>query len=155
MTTQPEPILRLRLTPYPREMTLFTDRAQFTEYLDRYCGCRNPGRCGHDVEPECTGRFVYMTDATEFCVGVFRPSTQAADLVHELAHVVIALFDQIGLTIDHASSEAYTYLIAHLFNECARALAAASIEGPKEAPPCSPSSPAPSVPPSPSSPLLR
>ena len=140
-----EPLLDIRMSPYPRQLVLFDTIEAFSAFLDVHCGCSNPVACGHYPAPNVGGRCIFTERYDIFVVGIFDRERQAEYLVHELAHAVIACFDQIGLVINYASSEAFTYLQHHLFAACTAALAT------KEASPCSPSSPDTSAAPSPSS----
>lgn len=110
------PILRIKLWPYPRRLALFRDVDSYTAFLDRHCACTRP----HEHRPDGHGQMARVVGTNIYALGIFDGS--AATLVHELAHVVIDCFEDIGLPITHDASEAFCYLQAGLFGACANAL---------------------------------
>lgn len=97
------------IAPYPCRMEFTEDRAIFTKHRTMYTSepldVSTIGGCASDFE-----------DGAVHIVGVFDGSH--ATLAHELAHVVIKVLARVNIPVRPDTSEAFCYLLDHLFDKC-------------------------------------
>lgn len=106
-------VFEMRLVPYPWNLSLWTDHAAM---------CRAGKRMDPGFPDICVadGRTVALFDKAHVFVGVFNGSS--ATLVHELTHVLMRLFECIGIPLSPDSNETAAYFMAHVYQECIEAL---------------------------------
>lgn len=115
----PKPINTMQVRPYGWQLALFDNRDQFVQYATAV---------GHKDVPPPAGVGCCWTDTSNklAVIGVFRDASDApampGTLAHELAHLVIAVFEHVGMPITEPGSEAFTYLLSDMFDPCYEAL---------------------------------
>lgn len=112
----PKPIARIAVAPYDYEVILFDD---VRKHL-RYVRALDPERIEiHDIAT-AGGACSTLHMQNEIVVGVFTGSFKT--LVHELSHAAFRILQACNVPAEADNSEAYAYLIAHLYEECRFAL---------------------------------
>lgn len=108
-------LLDHELAPYNYRLLLTDSRATWLQLRKKYSPKRKPYKlttCG----------VVHLADDDKHViVGMFE-GVGMDTLVHELAHVCIYVFEQIGAKVEDATTEPFAYLLDHTFTACRNAL---------------------------------
>lgn len=111
-------LLRHPLRPYPYTLLLFNERDAYSAYL-RSTATEGDGDRHFRVSERTFGQTAWKLTRKEFVVGVFRTpdgyDPHPATLAHELSHVLIGVFEQIGMPLNDDTSEAFCYLMGEAF----------------------------------------
>lgn len=107
-------VFEMRMTPYRWVMSLWTNQAAM-------CAAAKKMDAGTSGVCNCSGRTIALPDHAHVFVGVFDGAGDT--LVHELTHVVMRLFEEIGMPLNGDTTEAAAYLMGHLYQTCTDALA--------------------------------
>jgi hypothetical protein len=105
-----------RVKPYMRSLALFSDPDAYADYVSKTNGMGK-----QYVTPEGSGQ-CFAHKASKRCAIYVRANAAPGTLAHEVVHFVLALFDEIGLVVNHDSSEAVTYLVQEIVDEFTPAL---------------------------------
>ena len=103
---------RILLTPYPGVVHVTRTRADYQRTYRKLTGLR----VDDDLPASTTGRTLPLARkgyADQYLVFAGDTGT----LVHELAHVVLKLFDAIGVDPRDAGGEPFCYMLDHLLDE--------------------------------------
>ena len=100
----------IALTPYPGVLYLAKDRIEYRGFFKK--------ATGKDTEiPKSTVGRTQQLLATGQAPAYLVFATGRPTLVHELSHVVLMLFGDVGIDPRKAGGEPFCYLLAHLFQE--------------------------------------
>lgn len=106
-------ILTRQLEPYPYKLILVTDRTLWQ------CVRKKVSPKDQPYDTESAHGVTHAGNGT-FVVGVF--NGELSTLLHELAHVMVYVFTEIGAPINQDTSEPFAYLLHTTFMACRNAL---------------------------------
>ena len=101
------------MRPYPFDMYVTSDESTFTKIRKREFGDVKK------IEEDQHGFFSCGTSIKGRRVCIVYARTKPA-LVHEIAHLVIYVFEKVGIPINDSGSEAFAYMIEQLFRDSER-----------------------------------
>jgi hypothetical protein len=113
----PKPFARIAVDPYNYDLVVFIDSRKFRDYVNAY---RSENKVTQDMLTEAGGLCSALHHRSEMVLGVFNGNS--GTLVHELSHVCFRILQSCGVPAEADSSEAFAYLIGHLFLKCREAL---------------------------------
>lgn len=100
-------LVKLRVSPYPIQIWFTNDILKFKQKRKDILGTEitdvGVGHCSTDGY----GCIVF---------GVF--DKKLSTLVHELSHVMVHIFEYIGMNINNHTTEAFAYLMDNLYTQC-------------------------------------
>lgn len=105
-----------KIKPYWRSLALFNDPKAYCAYCSLVQGYKQDEKEVSEIAGQS-----FLHDSKRWAIYVHKVAAPGV-LAHELGHVIIKLFDDICLQINHGSAEAFTYLMQELFDELYPAL---------------------------------
>lgn len=106
---------KIPLTPYPGIVLVTTSREEFAKEYKR-----QTGEDGGHFSKSVTGRMQPFFREGFAPVYLIFYQGRVSTLVHELAHVVLRVFEDIGTDPCSGGGEPFCYLQAHLYEEVVR-----------------------------------
>ena len=103
---------RIPLSPYPGQLIVAKDWAEFREIFKEYTF----DECDHGRADGTTIKLMSKQGTTHYLVHAKRESSRST-LAHELGHVVLFLFKDVGIDPADGGGEPFCYLLSHLMEE--------------------------------------
>ncbi|TKI02958.1 hypothetical protein [Martelella alba] len=100
---------KINCHPYPCEIWFTTSRKKFNRLHKKIFGEDNLCELG-------AGIVVPDMHRQRMIIGVFDDS--ADTLVHEVSHLVIDIFNAVGMEVNIETTEAFAYLFESIFSQC-------------------------------------
>lgn len=126
-TKIPIPLKTIKVIPYGWTMLLFDDRELFNQYVSATLPAEMHQEYRVKSEGGPRGRTLTNTTSAVAVVGLFKNDagecSAPGTIAHELLHVVLTIFEHIGLPVTEEVSEASCYLIGYLMDEVWPAIA--------------------------------